>query len=198
MKAVRSLAVGLWAASALLIGHAITYLVVYPDSAERAEVLHHTGHGWMGLLGPAAVLFVVGATVATLLSAFGDRGGRRRAFAAHASTQVLAYVLLEVGERAAHAGSWETFRCEVFSHRSWLVLVVGIGVQVLCSLAASLLARAVGRLVRLRSHPTNECREKVVERVESAVDAAWTARARVRGPPWWRVAPSTLVNVACR
>ncbi|MFM8531052.1 MAG: hypothetical protein ACKOD2_15530 [Ilumatobacteraceae bacterium] len=198
MRGLRPLTTGLWSASALLVGHQLTYWAVYPDSEQRAAVLHHTGHGWTHALWPAVALFVVSAVVATTLDARGDRRGRSGAFAVHASAQVMTYLAIELTERGLHAGSWSGLRCEVMSHHTWIVLVAGAAIQLLCAVGAALLARVVERLARCRREPEIARPARVDLVGDRFAPLLVPVDLRPRGPPAFGFPLAALTNARCR
>lgn len=198
MKGLRCTTAGLWSVAALLLGHQLTYRIVFPNAVERAAILQHTGHEWTHLLWPAVVLFLVGAVVATVLDARGDRRGRSGAFAAHATVQAFAYLALEIAERSTHAGSWSAFRCEVMGHRTWMILLGGLVVQVVCALGAAVFARVVARLARARRSAATPRRVWRVQWDDLLVAVRLPRATRPRGPPAWRSFPSAPTHVCAR
>lgn len=86
-----------------VVAHALDYVVVFPDPAQRAHVLEATGHHYLpslaGLAWPLLGLALAGALAA------GVRGRGRRGVSARAAVALLAtaqsafFVVAEIGER---------------------------------------------------------------------------------------------------
>jgi hypothetical protein len=133
-----------WSAIGLLAGHQAAYFVVYRDPAVVAHVLEDTGHGWLWFApflaaAAAAIALVVGFRGSEPIRSFHWR------FAALAFVQVGSYVLLEATERAAHGhGSADVMT--TLDGGGWLVLIVGIGLQLLTAFLVALASRAVERI----------------------------------------------------
>jgi hypothetical protein len=122
------------------LAHALDYALVFPEPAERAEVLRHSGHGYLPLLAAVAwplLGLAVGCAVTT-----GGRGRSSRALRLPAAVALLAgaqsafFVTAEVGERVgAHESPAELFRTPL--------LAAGLAAQVVvAALLVALLALA--------------------------------------------------------
>jgi hypothetical protein len=85
-----------------VLAHALDYAIVYPDPRQRAHVLRHTGHAYLGSLrGAAWTLLGLGLVVA-LAQGLGSRSRERSprySVALLAAAQSAFFVSAEVGER---------------------------------------------------------------------------------------------------
>lgn len=187
MQRARSTATGLWSALALLVGHWAAYRFVYGTGHELEHALHDSGHSWISLAGPAAVLFLSGAFGASVVAAR-QRHTRatlsyKKRFATMAALQLGAYTLIELTERAANGYSWSTWHHELFHHRGLALLLVGLLAQLVSAALGALLAAAVERIASLRQR-----RERRVSAAASTWDDVVLTTSRfssltVRGPP---------------
>lgn len=138
------------ACAGVAAAHWVAYLIAPPDAHSHAEGMAATGHA----LWPYFVALAAGAFVAGLSGFVADRVGAspgasgaslwRHAAARLVPVQVLAFVLLELVERALFADP---------GHAGALlaepVLWVGVAVQVLCALAGAGLLVLFARTIEL-------------------------------------------------
>lgn len=127
-RALAVMTVG-WAVIGLLVGHVAAYDLVFPDAHAHAAALGDPGHAWLGMLQPtvlvALVVVVVGSWRATNTGR--SRGVRFRRLAL---LQVAAFVAVELGERLMSGHSVDMLGHELTDHSLWLILIVGVAVQV--------------------------------------------------------------------
>lgn len=137
-----------WSLVSLLIGHQLAYALVYRDAHVLAHVLKDTGHNWLSL---APILFVAALTTGLLL-AFG-RGtpfARTRRFTiALVAIQLAAYLGIEIVERLAHGLTYAEVLASLTSGDGLVLLLVGLGIQVLATRGTALLAREVAKIAQL-------------------------------------------------
>jgi hypothetical protein len=186
---MRALAALGWGLVGLLSGHFIAYLAVFPDADVHDDILTRTGHGWLWIAGPAIVMALAIAVAAGLVS--GRRGGSRGVpFRTLATIQVTTFVAIELVERAAMGA--DTFVHELFGHGLWMVLVVGILVQLVTarvgSTASELLAEAATPRV---DRPRRPRRPTVLPERRFALATRALVLHPGRGPP--ATARSTLI-----
>lgn len=136
-SAVLSLALG-----GVVLGHAITYGLLVPDTHARAGALAATGHGYLAALERVGLTAVLIALAATFLGRLARRDGsdapglgailgRVTAF------QLTAFAALEVAERLGAGASLQDLPA---------VLSVGLVAQAIIALVAALVLRSVLRL----------------------------------------------------
>jgi hypothetical protein len=118
----------------VLAGHALTYALVHP-TPQRDHVVASTGHGYLAAANHLAVAVVVVALVAVFARRFVGRHGQSPLalrFATLAAMQTAAFVSIEVAERLVAGAPLASVVP---------VLVVGLPVQLVTALVASLVAR---------------------------------------------------------
>jgi len=143
-RPVRGVSAICWALVGLLGGHFLAYLALYPDAHEHADALSRSGHGWLVLAGPAVVLALAVALVAGLVG--GHRGGFTGVpFRALAGIQVTAFLSLELGERLLAGLDAAALFHELIGHGLWLVLLIGVGVQLITARIGSTASQALAR-----------------------------------------------------
>jgi hypothetical protein len=136
-------------ATGTVLGHAIGYVVAVPGGAERAELLRHSGHGY--LPGMAAVAALAAVTAVAVTAARGFRRGRGSlsprpgwwwSALRLSAIQSAAFVAMEVSERAA-AGAH-------LSASFGRILALGILIQVLvAAVGAAILSLVEGTAERI-------------------------------------------------
>ncbi len=178
------------AAAGVVVAHAAGYVIALPSAAERGPHLEATGHGYW----PVAVTVAVTAAGVALLLAVGSgalwgRDGRRHASAwrsvrSLAGWQVLAFVVMELGERTvagAHAGGL------LASPEFWLGLLLQLPVALVATRLLRTAERTGFRLASaLRRLPRPAARPAVDRPVAARgapVSAAVAFAARPRAPP---------------
>jgi hypothetical protein len=129
-------------AAATQVAHAAGYRLVAPDPAARAELLHHTGHGYLSALSFALGIGWAAVLIGFATLAFQAARGRvsvRPSAMPFALLGPVTFVLQEHIERLIHDGS--------FPVRAVLEPTFGIGLalQVPFALAAFLVARLLLR-----------------------------------------------------
>lgn len=152
------------AASGVLIGHWLTYVLLDPSAHLREEVLAQTGHGYwnlavqIGTILGASAFTVVAIRVAGVRSANQSRGGAfGRIFVRLAAVQAIAFSVMEMAERLAghHA---------MAALINGGVLPVGIAVQILVAAAGGLVllwfARTAVRVIALAQQWMSRRRER--------------------------------------
>jgi hypothetical protein len=175
----RSLAAIAWALLGLFVGHFLAYLAVYPDAHTHADALSRSGHGWLWIAGPAVA---VAAALAVLGGLVGGRRGHTDGvpFRTLALVQITAFVSLELGERIAGGADAPALLHDLFGHALWVVLLVGIVVQLLIarigSTASRLLAEAAASPVPRRPVP------RIVTVWLGFVDRPLPSRQRIQPP----------------
>jgi hypothetical protein len=177
-----------WSVIGLLGGHHAAYLLVYRDPAILAHVLEDTGHGWMWIAPFLAAAAVVIAMIVGFRGSEPVRSFRSR-FSALALVQVGTFVLIEAGERVAH-GSDAADLIASLDGSGWLVLIVGIGLQLLTAFLVAVASRVIERIgdavrrrrVRPRHPVPRACRRW--EAPDALSHGLLLARARgPRAPP---------------
>jgi hypothetical protein len=131
-----------FAAAGLIGAHVLGYVIALPDAAVRAAILRGTGHGYLSAAGVVAVVAAIFGSFAAAALGFGDVQARalrwRDAALRIAAVQTVAFVVLEIAERAA---------VNVPPVRmSPRLLLVGIGVQALVACIAALVIVLVCRV----------------------------------------------------
>jgi hypothetical protein len=131
------------AASTLVAGHALTYLIVDPLGASRQALLARTGHGyWNTAVMAAAIVGAYAAGRAVLTGARHDRTRGRQRFTMTASRFALlgctAFAALEVAERLAAAAPLG----DLLSRG---ILPLGLVMQAALALVAAALVRLLMR-----------------------------------------------------
>ena len=131
----------LLAPAGVLVGHALTYLIVLPDPARRAAVLAASGHAWWAVGAPTSAALAGGGitlVIACLLRSEGSGRQSRREFSRWlrprlASSQLLLFTALEAIERvvAGHALS-DPRHHEIVAHGVIAQLIVAFIVTELC------------------------------------------------------------------
>ncbi len=141
-----------WAIVGLLIGHVAAYDLVYPDGHVHAQVLDATGHQWLWLLEPSLVLGVLIAAIAGLV---GSRSGHPREirFRWLAGIQIGAFLGIELLERLGHGTTLPDIAHEFTDHGLWLVLLIGIGAQLLTAWLGSAASRSIADVAAVTPSP---------------------------------------------
>ena len=134
-----------WSLIGLLGGHQAAYLAVYRDPAVVAHVLRDTGHGWMWL----APLLAASAALTVLI--VGLRGTApvqsfRLRFAALAVIQASTFVAVESCERLPDGTDGARLVDDLLAGSGWLVLLLGLGFQVVAAFLLALASRVVERI----------------------------------------------------
>lgn len=168
------------------LAHALDYALVFPDAAERADVLEHTGHAYLGALGSVAWPLLGLAFAGALAAGLGRRSSRAlsnlEAVALLAGVQSAFFVSAELCERvAAHESPTDLVRTPL--------LLVGLAAQVVvAALLVGLLAAldAVGRRYPLA--PPARLPRLVASRARTPYVTAFhptlrAVRATARAPP---------------
>ena len=90
------------AAGGVLAGHWLTYLIVRPDHHDRASLLGTTGHGYLGAVVEVAWLVALVAVAAAFLGGLvrSETPSLRSVAVGLGAFQLVAFVMLEIGERA--------------------------------------------------------------------------------------------------
>ena len=131
----------------VVIGHVLTYLLLFADATTRHEVLARTGHGYWEFAAAVAALVSLASAGATIVRHF--RSGRRSIPAAGlpfwgfvarlVPLQIGLFLSLEAGERIATGG------LHLSTHR---LALVGSLFQAAVGLGLALLLRGLARLAR--------------------------------------------------
>jgi len=137
---------GAFAAAGLVGAHVLAYLIALPDAAVRAAMLRGTGHGYLSAAGVVAIVAAIFGSFAAASLGFRRGGGRvdirwREAALRIAAIQTIAFVVLEVAERAA-----VNIPPAAINPR---LLLVGIGVQVLVACLAALVIALICRVAAI-------------------------------------------------
>ncbi len=132
-----------WAVVGLLIGHVAAYDLVYPDGHVHAAVLAASGHGWTWLLEPSLIIGLLVAIMAGFLGARGSHRRREVRFRVLAVIQVGAFLGIELLERLGNGLTAADIAHELTDHGLWLVLLIGIGAQLLTAWLGSAASRSV-------------------------------------------------------
>jgi hypothetical protein len=146
----------------MLVGHALTYLIVLPDPVERAGELAASGHVWLEFAVPAAVVLATAAAIVLTVGYLrrpSDDGRFRRELAAWlgprlAACQLGLFFAVETAERlvAGHALSAGIYH-EVVEHGALGQLLVALTITGLCWCLALFLDVACARIARPRGLP---------------------------------------------
>jgi hypothetical protein len=177
--------VGLAFAGALA-GHALTYALLVPEAAERASVLHATGHGYLA----NADGFAMVAAFVTLAAVF---LGRLTALASHdipfrslvarvGGFQVLAFAAMEVTERL-HVGASLLDLIRVLPAGTFVEVAVAIAVAAVLRVVlrvAEVVAETLGRSASATPRPSVARRWLPLPAVPRA---AAPSTAGIRAPP---------------
>jgi hypothetical protein len=183
------------AATGLLAGHVLTYLVVRPDAQARSALLAHTGHGYLSTAAEVAVLLAIMGCASVLTRAARAASGgepaapRVRDLAARlALLQCGAFVAMEVSERLA-SGS------PVLVASTLWILGLGLALQVAIATVGATVLRWLTRaaewiVVRLRRAPMPRAAASWPAPPETPIrgTAALRGGRRVRAPPPLRFA----------
>jgi len=174
-----------WAVVGLLIGHVASYDLVYPDAHVHAQVLEASGHQWLWLLEPSIIL---GLLVAVLAGFVGSRSSRRRdvRFRVLAAIQISAFLAIEVTERLGNGIHPDEMLHQVTDHGLWLVLVIGIGAQLLTAWLGSAASRWVAEVAQATTTPpaTHPLRPGILSGIARRAATTPIVRAHgSRGPP---------------
>jgi hypothetical protein len=129
-----------WAIVGLIGGHTLAYAALYPDRYVRADVLTRTGHDWLWLAGPAVIVALAVAIGAGML---GPQRGRGIGFTGLARIQVTAFIAVEFGERMAAGMAGTALVSEFFDRGLWLILLIGILVQLITARLGAAASAAV-------------------------------------------------------
>lgn len=175
----RRISLGLLAIAGVLVGHALGYLVAYPDDAERA--MAGAGHGYLGPVAAVVAPFGLAAVLAIAV-----RTVRRLAAAPSlwqlAGVQVLVFAAQEVLERIPGPGQ----PVDVITERAvWFGLVAQLLVAWLSLRLVGLTARVVRAVARaprprlVASPPRVAC----LRSARVPVHPALGRLPRRRGPP---------------
>ena len=133
------------AAGGTLLGHLLAYVATIPNDSARAELLRHSGHGYLPGATAAATLAALSAIAATVAVGLRRDRGTGRSGGGHPSTalqlwlmQCTAFVAMEGIERmAAGAG---------LSMLSPRLLIVGFLSQALVAVAGALIMSGADRV----------------------------------------------------
>jgi uncharacterized membrane protein YeaQ/YmgE (transglycosylase-associated protein family) len=159
-----------WALVGLLIGHVAAYDLVYPDGHVHAAVLAASGHDWIWLLEPSVVLGFLVALVAGFMGSRRSHRRREARFRVLALVQVGAFLGMELLERLGHGLTATDITHELVDHGLWLVIVIGIGAQLLTAWLASAASRTIADAAQT---PT---RERVAKPARPHILASITSR----------------------
>ncbi len=181
-----------WAVVGLLIGHVAAYDLVYPDGHVHAQVLEATGHQWLWVLEPSLALGVLIAAIAGLI---GSRSGHPREvrFRLLALIQVSAFLGIELLERLGHGITLPDIAHELTDHGLWLVLLIGIGAQLLTAWLGSAASHSIADVAAVTSAPRRPrtARPSVLRAVTDAPITLRLHRAHgSRAPPFALPVPS--------
>jgi hypothetical protein len=146
-----------WSLVGLIAGHQATYLLLYRDPAVIGSMLDATGHGWLGL----APIFVLSAALTALVLGFqiADpvRSFRWR-FTFLALIQGMTFVTVEFAERFGGGIDVGPLLAD-----DWLILVVGVAMQVAVAALLAIASRVVERVAAvLARHRTASPRQRTV------------------------------------
>lgn len=141
-----------WAVVGLLIGHVASYDLVYPDGHVHAQVLEASGHQWLWLLEPSLML---GLLVAVIAGFVGSRSSHRREvrFRVLALIQVSTFLGIELLERLGHGVTPSEITHQLTGHGLWLVILIGIGAQLLTAWLGSAASRLIAGAAQGSSRP---------------------------------------------
>jgi hypothetical protein len=126
-----------FALGGVLVGHALTYLVLVPDAHARTAELSATGHGYLGGANAFGLVAVIAALAVLFFRGLaGADGSAPRVYERLAAFQLTAFAAMEILERL---GSGVGLRHLVPT------LAVGLPVQLAVSAFVALLVRFVAR-----------------------------------------------------
>ena len=175
-----------WALVGVLGGHVLTYAILFPDAHAHDATLAESGHGWLAMLGPAALTAAAVAVTAGLLGSARRGGSRGVRFATLALFQVGLFTSLELAERIGTGMTIESLPLHLVAHGLASILVLGSLIQLLTAWLGSAASRLVATVAgRLRPAPPRRRRAAPRRiRVLALPPAARPVRAhRSRGPP---------------
>lgn len=142
-----------WAVVGLLIGHVAAYDLVYPDGHVHAAVLAASGHEWLWLLEPSVVVGLLVAIAAGFLGSRRSHHRREARFRVLAAIQVGAFLGIELLERLGHGLTVSDILHELTDHGLWLVIVVGIGAQLLTAWLGSAASHSIAGAAHVPTPP---------------------------------------------
>ena len=148
----------------VLVGHALTYLVLVPDAHARAADLSATGHAYLGDANAVGLVAVIAALSVLFFHGLTGAGDRHpRVYERLAAFQLTAFAAMEILERL---GSGAGLRLVP-------TLAVGLPVQLAVAAFVALLVRFVARTAAA-----------VADRVADGAPL-WSSRAvtLIAGPP---------------
>jgi hypothetical protein len=167
----------------VLAAHEVAYRVAVPDDAERAELLHVSGHGWF-----ATAPLVVAMAFAALAAAVATAKHPGRVRHTLAPLAALAYVAVELVERLAH-GIHDHGAGTGLVHAPTLLSGAAFAAA-LAALASALLHRATAAVVEIRFRPVRLRAPRPATRagrtralVRSLSPRQLASDLRERGPP---------------
>ena len=175
-----------WAVVGLLIGHVAAYDLVYPDGHVHAAVLAASGHEWLWLLEPSVVVGLLVAIVAGFLGSRRSHHHREARFRVLAAIQVGAFLGIELLERLGHGLTVSDILHELTAHGLWLVIVIGIGAQLLTAWLGSAASRSIAGAAHVPAPPRihRPSRPHILASVAGRPVPAQTVRANhSRAPP---------------
>jgi hypothetical protein len=126
-----------FALGGVLVGHALTYLVLVPDAHARTAELSATGHAYLGGANASGLVAVIAAlSILFFRGLAGAEPGASRVYERLAAFQLTAFAAMEILERL---GSGAGARHLVPT------LAVGLPVQILVAAFVALIVRFVAR-----------------------------------------------------
>jgi hypothetical protein len=121
----------------VLVGHALTYLVLVPDAHARTAELTATGHGYLGGANAIGLVAVIAALAVLFFRGLaGTDGGASRVYQRLAAFQLTAFAAMEILERLGSG---------VGPRHLVPTLAVGLPVQIGVAAFVALLVRLVAR-----------------------------------------------------
>jgi hypothetical protein len=129
------------AAAGLTLGHGLAYAIAPPGTHAREEMLHATGHGYMGFATQVALLAGTLGLASLFLARLRRHEGRGSFLGDACSLAVVqsgAFLLMEVGERVLSGASLHDLE-----HGP--LLGIGLGVQIVVALVGACLLRLTDR-----------------------------------------------------
>ena len=181
---VRSAPAVILALAGVVVGHALTYLLVLPHAHERAAVLRETGHAYFASFAELAVLAGAVALGVVFLRHLTTASRRRSpgmpGFASLASLQVVGFAAMEVTERVASG----TPLAEFVRERLFVGLLVQVAVAWLLARIVQLVHAAAER-VRTAGAPHRRVRavSSVAPPAREPVAIGVVIVAGARAPP---------------
>jgi hypothetical protein len=175
-----------WAIVGVLIGHVAAYDLVYPDGHVHAAVLAATGHEWLWLLEPSIVLGFLLAIVAGFVGSRRSHHPREVRFRVLASLQIATFLGIELMERLGHGYTAADLIHELVGHGLWLVIVIGIGAQLLTAWLGSAASRSIAGAAQVPTAPRTRLpsRPHILASIAGRPVLARTVRAHgSRAPP---------------